>query len=151
MLKRETKINLIALLLIAVFAFSACDKNDDGTTTPGSSDIVGSWLLTKIKFIDIPDIGSPEFDPALLGVTWTATFGADGEFSSSIVIEDSTENVSGTYATSGNQLTITVDDEPENLIYSISGNTAVLSGLEQDFPGDTSDVMYETQLTFTRQ
>lgn len=160
--KRIIKTNLMKknffTLLLAAVLISSC-SSDDGESD-GSS-IVGTWDAIEVNLgesVDWNDDGtaSENLMDEIDCFAATATFTADGEYSSATtqINFDITEEgytitcggpvpASGTYSTEGNTLRITddEDDESRESTYSISGNTLTVTGYVEAVDGIATLVM----------
>ncbi len=111
----------------------------------GDPDLVGTWDLTEITLTG--ETGSftvtkEEFDLMVV------TFNSDKTHSSIDYLEGVPVNESGTWSTSGNEITF-VEDETWTALYTVSGNQMTLTWYDEDeeFPGEEVNF----HLIFTKQ
>jgi len=103
-----------ALILGAV----GCGSSDSG----GGGGVEGSWKATSFNGLPLPS-----------GVALSITLSDNGTYSAATTYEGVTATETGTWSTSGNQLTTVHEGEAESVTYSISGNTMILSDPEGVF------------------
>lgn len=121
----------ISSVLMLLLVLSACD-NEATTPEDDNSALVGTWTVTSATTSNCNDASENETRAAICTTTdcLTVEFKADGTFVSTALEDGITDIDNGTYAVSGDQLTITQDGMSEVSTFSITGNTLTLNGNE---------------------
>lgn len=118
--------SLSFMLIAALMMFSSCSKDDDGAPALDLTLLEGTWTITKTVY---SSNGVSETDEESEG---TYTFNADKTYLLSGFWDEE-----GTYAVSGNKITLTTEDESAE--YEIKELTAtnltVLESYEMEFGG----------------
>lgn len=124
----------LALLIFSVLLLS-CSDDDKSSTEPDNQEIdaalVGSWELTKI-------LAPLATTPAAVGIALSADFNADGTMQLTTTDASGTIVDEGSWSTADGIITITLEGEdPGSSAYSVSDNTATISGFPVTFQGTT--------------
>lgn len=121
------------LFLIAALIIS-CSDDKKSSTEPESTNqndqaLVGTWVLTKI-------LAPIATTPALVGISLSAVFNADGTMQLTTIDEDGTVVDNGTWSTSDGEVTITLEGgDPGTSSYTVNGNIATMNNFPVDFQG----------------
>lgn len=123
------------VLLIFSVLLVSCSDDDKSSTEPGDAQIdaalVGSWELTKIL---APLVATP----AEINLALSADFNPDGTMQLTTIDDSGTIVDDGTWSTADGIITITLEGEnPGSSAYSVSDNTATISGFPVTFQGTT--------------
>ena len=153
--------NFVTLLLIFVLALSGfnCKSSEDPTDTNDPSSLVGAWVAnaategTKMVFKE-PNSGF-ELNVVPLGATVNVTLASNNDYTLTLTFPGEDPVVETGKATfSGNQLTMTPDDFPEDAItftYSRSGDFLTLNADDVEFAFDgENDVPAELTLVLKK-
>jgi len=140
MIKLKSVFLILNILFMASFFLFTCSES----TGPGEETLVGTWKLTKMKFV-FTGI-TMEFDPEELDLSITLIINSDNTYSSVTIDEGETTTVDGTWSTSGKNLIITENGETSEVEYSLNGNKLKIS-FEEEEEGETFTIIQE----FTRQ
>jgi len=140
MIKLKSVFLILNILLMASFFLFTCSES----TSPEEETLIGTWKLTKMKFV-ISGI-TMEFDPEEQGLSITLTIRDDNTYTSVTTDEEETTTVNGTYSTSGNKLMFTENGVTSEVEYSLDGNKLKIS-FEEEEEGETFTLIQE----FTRQ
>ncbi len=124
----------LALLIFSVLLF-ACSDDDKSSTEPDNQEVdaalVGSWELTNI-------LAPLATTPAAVGLALSADFNADGTMQLTTTDASGTIVDDGSWSTADGIITITLEGEdPGSSAYSVSDNTATISGFPVTFQGTT--------------
>lgn len=155
--------NYFIALLSLVVLFASC-SSDDGDAS-GNVSIVGTWDAIEVDLGESVDwngdgTSSSNLMDEIDCFAATATFTADGEFSSATTQINFEVNeagytlscgasisASGTYGIDGNTLSITDDEDGETgeSTYNISGETLTVTGFVEAVDGDATMVFVRRQ------
>jgi hypothetical protein len=141
--------SLGAALLVAVAV--GCN---DSTSPALPSDFVGDWLASSYVVTNLANTSQSE-DLTVLGMTLSLTFTETTYSGTADFLDEVPEEFSGTYAISGNQLTLneTGELEPDMMTYTLSGNVMTLSGDDEhyDFDDDGQDDLATFVMVLAKQ
>ncbi len=144
--------SLGAALLVAVAV--GCSDSGDSTGPASASDFVGDWLASSYVVTSIANT-SLSADLIPLGMTISITFTETTYSGTADFLDEVPEEFSGTYAISGNQLTLneTGELEPDMMTYTLSGNAMTLSGDDEhyDFDDDGQDDLATFVMVLAKQ
>lgn len=123
-----------AILIFSVLLLS-CSDDDKSSTEPENQEndaaLVGSWELTKI-------LAPIATTPAEVGLALSADFNSDGTMQLTTSDASGTIVDDGSWSTADGIITITLEGEdPGSSTYSVSDNTATISGFPVTFQGTT--------------
>lgn len=130
------KTTLFKILFFSLFLgllVSCSDDDDNSSTEPeaGGYDqaLVGTWQLTQILS---PIVATP----AAIGLSLTAVFEEDGTITFTTIDAEGTAVDTGTWSTSGGNLTIKLEGEDAATSpYSVDGNFASISAYPIEYQG----------------
>lgn len=120
---------LSGVLLLLGLA-TACSSSSDSSTNPQVDPLIGTWHVTSYSAVGVGDVIQQ-------GMTVTATFSANNSYSLAITgdkvgactLPATSCTQSGTWSTSGNTISLTVDPtDVTTFTYSISGTTMTWTG-----------------------
>jgi len=142
MIKLKSVFVILNIILIISFFLFTCSES----TGPDEENLVGTWKLTKMKFVYAfftveVDPTDPEVD-----LSMTLTIKSDNTYTLVTTDEGETTTVNGTWSTTGNKLMITENGEIIETEYSLDGNKLKIS-FEEEEEGETFTLIQE----FTRQ
>jgi len=145
-MQKSSVLQLIILLFLTLFVFSAC--GDDDPTGPGADSIEGVWKAVT-NTTSYGSLTSPDStDVTTFGtvIQFTLTINDDNTWSAVFVVAGETESDSGTWSVSGNTITIKAPDEPDTSSdFVVSGNTLTLTSSETIDDYTTWDVTVYTR------
>ena len=127
------KASSLGLALLVTVAVGCSDS-----TSPASpSDFVGDWLASSYVVTNIANTSQSE-DLTALGMTLSLIFTETAYSGTASFPGEVAETFSGTYAISGDQLTLneTGELEPDTMTYILLGNAMTLSGNDDEFDFD---------------
>ncbi|OGU59879.1 MAG: hypothetical protein A2V66_05105 [Ignavibacteria bacterium RBG_13_36_8] len=117
---------LLTTILLSVFLMTNCDTSEGDTSL-----LVGTWILTSITETHHGQIET--IDPEAWGIEETVTFSADGTYARNFIYGDKTDSYTGTWSTSGNNLTVNHQDGYSwTAPYNISGNKLTITMTDND-------------------
>jgi len=132
-MNKSTVLKLILTLSLSVAVFSGC-SDDDNPASAGSDSLIGVWKATT-STISYGSESNPDstdsfsFTAGL--VEFTLTLKDDNTWTAVFTIFGLADNSSGTWAVSGNTLTVKETGESDDTFeYSISGNNLTLKSSE---------------------
>ncbi len=140
---------VILLALLSPFV-AAC--SDDDPTGPSSTDLEGTWTVTRIEFVSVADPGV-SVDLMDEGVTATLALEADGDFFLTVV-----DPVEGEETFNGHWMytdVLTLEHMGGQFVgewqfdVSLTGNTLRLTGADAEFDFDNDDVDEPAKLNLT--
>ena len=122
------------LVLLVGLLLTSCSDDKKSSTEPETVSgpdqaLVGNWVLTKIlsPIVTTPDV---------IGLSLTVEFNVNETLQFTTVDQEGTVVESGTWTTSGKNLTITLEgSEPGTSPYSITDNKVAISAFPFDFQG----------------
>lgn len=132
------------LIFTIVFLVGVFFTNCSDSTSNDDDDIAGTWLLTKVTF-DLP-VGSYVEYPEEEGYSLKLTIRSDNTYTAVQTEGDYADTTSGTWSTSGNNLTIMEEGEEINAEYNLDGDKLEIT-LEQEI----QEIMVPVIQEFTRQ
>ncbi len=141
---------LIAPLLAVTFVAGCGDSiGADSTPEEVANALAGTWNATSFVFTN--DANSSEtFDLLADGGSFSITFTTAGGFSGSSTFQGATDTFSGTYIVQGTNLITTEEGESETVAFTLSGNNLTLT-LDDEFDFDDDDVEEEATLRIVLQ
>lgn len=110
------KLLFIMAMMLPLFTFVGCSDDDE---VSNENELIGTWVESKESPIEVYHI---QFKSDYTGLHWVTNNGDIDEWGKEPI----------TWSTSGNNLTVTTDDEPITVKYSIKNNT-----LTMDFGDET--------------
>ena len=132
------KTSSLGIALLASVAIGCNDSDGTGPGTATPADLVGQWVANAYTVTNVANT-SQTANLFGMGLTLTITFTETTYTGVAIFPGEPTEDFSGTYTISGQQLTLneTGQVEPDMMTYSLSGSILTLNGDDEyDFDGD---------------
>jgi len=121
------------LLAAAMFAGAACSS--DGGSGPSSSEITGTWQLTKVLFVSQ---ANPQLSVDLIAQGGTATLTIDANHTFAYILTmpaTAPDSTTGTWALSGDVVTMIRDGMSGDMQFqvTVSSSAIKLAGASVDF------------------
>lgn len=141
-----------AALAVTMAVAAGCSSD---STVPSTDDLIGTWRVTKLEFVNVAN-QTNRVDAIALGGNATMVLNVDHTFSLIATLPgEPTETVAGTWTSSQDTFSMFPTGMSGSWVFdmSLSGNTLTVSGanVDFDFNDDSVDEPAKLNLVMVRQ
>lgn len=138
---------------VGLFGLASCSSDDNAPTIEETNHLLGKWNLNTISLkitIDGEVYQEMEDLPVEGLTTMQFDFRADNTVEYYFNEDNEVEEGIGTYQKNGNNLTITIDNDPQTFVVLLNDESNLHFGISEEYEYEGMEVKEEVQFKFIK-